>query len=114
MSTARVDFTRSAAERIAAVVRQVEGGNRDGSPLTFRRVETPPGAVFHICTFSTASWSKNTTRVVTLKYTVSSSLAANQFTATNLFASIGTATSTRNCAIARQGTAWFLVAAECG
>jgi hypothetical protein len=31
-----------------------------------------------------------------------------------LFASIGTATSTRNCAIARQGTAWFLVAAECG
>jgi hypothetical protein len=38
----RITFTRPAAERIAKVVRQVEGGNRDSSGLTFRRV--PPQA----------------------------------------------------------------------
>jgi hypothetical protein len=36
----RITFTRPAAERIAKVVRQVEGGDRDSSGLTFRRV--PP------------------------------------------------------------------------
>jgi small ligand-binding sensory domain FIST len=38
----RITFTRPAAERIAKVVRHVEGGNRDSSGLTFRRV--PPQA----------------------------------------------------------------------
>jgi hypothetical protein len=38
----RITFTRPAAERIAKVVRQVEGGDRDSSGLTFRRV--PPQA----------------------------------------------------------------------
>ncbi len=37
MSTARVDFTRGAAERIARAVRIVETGERDGAPLTFKR-----------------------------------------------------------------------------
>ena len=36
-STARVDFTKGAAERIARVVVQVENGGRDGTPLTFGR-----------------------------------------------------------------------------
>lgn len=110
MSTARVDFTRSAAERIANVVRTVEAGDRDGAPLRFGRAPVDAGAkVFRICTF-TAAWSKNTTKTVTLKYQTST---PNTFVAMNLFAEIASSTATRNCAIAKDGTAWFLIAAEC-
>lgn len=67
MSTARVDFTRGAAERIAAVVRLVEQGNRDGAPLTFGKVEDPGpgGAGVRIGTF-TGQWPKNEFKTVTL------------------------------------------------
>jgi hypothetical protein len=64
---------------------------------------------FRICTF-TAAWAKNTEKTVTFKYITTS---PNTVQATNLFAAIGTATGTRNCAIAKEGTAWFLIAAEC-
>jgi hypothetical protein len=63
MSTARVDFTRGAAERIAAVVRQVEGGDRDGAPLRFARpVDTSVGGGGTSLRLGrvTAAWSKNT------------------------------------------------------
>jgi hypothetical protein len=107
----RVTFTRPAAERIAKVVRAVEGGDRDCGPLTFG---TQPGAVagklFRVCTF-TGSWSKNSTKTVTFKYQTST---PNTAAASNLFADLGTAASSRNCAIAREGTAWYLIAAECG
>jgi len=33
--------------------------------------------------------------------------------ATNLFADIVTASTASNCAVARDGTSWFLIAAEC-
>jgi organic hydroperoxide reductase OsmC/OhrA len=66
MSTARVDFTRGAAERIAAVVRLVEQGNRDGAPLTFRKVGTEgSGGGVRRGTF-TGPWGVGETRVVTL------------------------------------------------
>jgi len=117
VSTSRVDFTRAAAERIANVVRIVETGDRDGAPLRFGRAIGAGGAVvlhrdqkvFRVCTF-TAAWSKNTTKVVTLKYQTST---PNTFVATNLFAEITSSTATRNCAIAKEGTAWYLIAAEC-
>lgn len=111
MSTARVDFTRSAAERIAAVVRTVEGQVDEASPLRFGRAQAEEKrVVFRICTF-TGSWSKNLAKTVTLKFTTST---PNTFVATNLFAEIATATaSTRNCAIGKEGTAWYLIAAEC-
>ena len=109
MSTARVDFTRSAAERIANVVRTVEAGDRDGEPLRFGKVPEEPRKVFRICTF-TAAWSKNATKTVTLKYQTST---PNTFVAMNLFAEIASSTATRNCAIAKEGTAWYLIAAEC-
>lgn len=112
MSTSRVDFTRAAAERIANVVRIVETGDRDGAPLRFGKAISGGaggGTVFRICTF-TASWSKNATKVVTLKYNTNT---PNTFVAMNLFAEIASSTATRNCAIAKEGTAWFLIAAEC-
>lgn len=113
MSTARVDFTRSAAERIANVVRIVESGDRDGAALRFGRADMPDTRkVFRVCTF-TGSWSIDSTKTITFKNQTST---PNTVVATNLFASITGNTSTSvtfNCAIAREGTAWYLIAAEC-
>lgn len=64
---------------------------------------------FRVCTF-TGAWSKNSDKNVTFKYQTTT---PNTVVATNLFAAIGATSSARNCAIAREGTAWFLVAAEC-
>ena len=87
MSTARVDFTRGAAERIAAVVRQVEGGNRDGAPLTFGKVDTPGGKVFRVCTF-TGSWTINTLKMLTFQGVTNT---PNTVVATNQLFTIGDA-----------------------
>ena len=111
MSTARVDFTRGAAERIANVVRAVELGDRDGAPLNFGRVPDAGGSkvVFRICTF-TGAWSKNAQKVVTYKY---QSATPNTVSARNVFIGLA-ATTGGNCAIAKDGTAWFLIQLECG
>ena len=111
--TERVTFTKPAAERIAKVVRAVEGGDRDCGPLTFgARVGGVSGKVFRICTY-TGAWSKNTDKTVTFRGITAT---PNTAIATNLFANVSgvTATSvTKNCAIAKDGTAWYLIAAEC-
>ena len=105
-----VKFTRPAAQRIAEAVRKVEGGNRDQPPFGFEHPQVASVAkVFRVCTF-TGEWSKNSTKTVAFKYVTST---PNTAVATNLFANLGTATSSRNCAIAREGTAWYLIAAEC-
>jgi hypothetical protein len=104
----RITFTRPAAERIAKVVRQVEGGDRDSSGLTFRRV--PPqsqgeaGKVFRIATF-TGAWSINAAKAVTLKYQTTT---PNTVSATNLFLGLEP-TGECDVAIAKEGTAWYLV-----
>lgn len=110
--TERVTFTRPAAERIAKVVRQVEAGDRNAAPLRFgtRAVGGAKEKVFRICTF-TGAWAINSDKTVTYKYQTTTPHTA---VATNLFASLGTSVSDpRNCAIARDGTAWFLISAEC-
>lgn len=68
--------------------------------------ETPAQSVFRICTF-TGAWSKNTQKTVTFKYQTST---PNTAIATNLFAEVP---ASGDCAIAKDGTAWFLIAAEC-
>lgn len=110
----RVVFTRNAADRIANAVLEVERGNRDSQGLAWNpRMDSQGGGgggkTFRICTF-TGSWSIGTIKTVTFKYQTNT---PNTVSASNLFASIGTATSSRNCAIAREGTAWYLIAAEC-
>lgn len=104
-------FDLGSAARVARVVRQVEQEPPRSNPLTFdATLQQQSRRVFRICTF-TGAWSKNSAKVVTFKYQTST---PNTVSATNLFAAIGTATiDSRNCAIARDGTAWFLVAAEC-
>lgn len=107
--TERVSFTRPAAERIAKVVRQVEAGDRNAGALSFGyRDSAAAGKVFRVCTF-TGSWNIDDAKTVTFKYQAAT---PNTVSATNLFANI-TATGTRNCAIAKEGTAWFLIAAQC-
>lgn len=103
--TERVVFTRPAAERISRVVRTVEAGKRTQSPLIFGNVASAK-KIFRICTFEGA-WSKGDSKTVTFKYQTTT---PNTVTATNLFANVPAG---GDCAIARDGTAWFLIAAEC-
>ena len=106
--TERVTFTKPAAERIAKVVRAVEGGDRDTGPLTFGARIGGGGKVFRICTY-TGAWSKNTEKTVTFRGVTTT---PNTAVATNLFAALS-GDGTRNCAVAKDGTAWYLIAAEC-
>ena len=105
-----VKFSRQSAQRIAKAVRTVEGGNRDQPGIVFDHpLPSSNAKVFRICTF-TGAWSINSAKTVTFKYTTAT---PNTAVATNLFATLGAAASSRNCAIAKDGTAWFLIAAEC-
>ena len=102
-------FEIGSAQRIARVVRAVEQEPRRARALTFEPVfqERRGGdVVFRMGTF-TGAWSKDTAKVVTLRG-VTATLSA-----VNLFAAISTAASARDCAVARDGTAWYLIAAEC-
>jgi hypothetical protein len=106
-----ITFTRGAAERIANAVRKVEIGERNGGQLEFEPVlPAMRRAPFKVCTF-TGEWAKLSLKTVTFKYMTTT---PNTVAAMNLFAQIATSSSaTRNCAIARDGTAWYLIAAEC-
>jgi hypothetical protein len=76
-----------------------------------RLQDMPRGGVsaFRTGTF-TGAWAKSTLKTVTFRGVTAT---PNTVAALNLFAAIGTASSSRNCAIAKEGTAWFLIAAEC-
>jgi hypothetical protein len=104
--TERVTFTKPAAERIAKVVRAVEGGDRDAGPLTFgnRGVAGNPKA-FRVCTF-TGAWSINDTKTVTFR---NQTATPNTVAAVNLFFPFPAPASATDCAIAKDGTAWFLI-----
>lgn len=109
----RVVFLRPDAERIARAVRRVEG-MREGTPLTFRRVVEGGGGgkVFRVCKF-TGSWTINAAKTITF---LNQTATPNTVVAQNIFATLSgtTVTSTfRNCAIAKEGTAWYLIAAQC-
>lgn len=64
------------------------------------------GKVFRICTY-TGAWSIGSSKTVSFKYQTAT---PNTVSATNLFFPVtNTATGDRDCAIAKDGTAWFLV-----
>ena len=109
-SVDRVSFTRPAAERIGKAVRQVEAGNRDLGPIEWGPRGGTGGKVFRVCTF-TGAWEINSAKTVTFRNVTST---PNTAAAVNLFAAIPSRASARNCAIAKDGTAWYLIAAECG
>jgi hypothetical protein len=105
-------FDIRSARRIARVVQAAEQEPRRARPLGFSPVleQRPRGqgqdVVFKMCTF-TGAWSKTAAKTVTFRDSTAT------VSAVNLFANIATAASARNCAIARDGTAWYLIAAEC-
>lgn len=104
----RVTFTPGSAERIAKVVRIVEAGNRDATGyVPSPRLQGGGGKLFRVCTF-TGAWSIGSTKTVTFK---NQTATPNTASATNLFFPLtNTATTTtRDCAIAKDGTAWYLI-----
>jgi hypothetical protein len=104
-ATERVTFTSGAADRIAKVVRTVEGGDRDCDPLTFgARIGGVSGKAFRVCTF-TGSWSINATKTVTFK---NQTATPNTVAAVNLFCGLDPSGSC-DVSIAKEGTAWYLV-----
>lgn len=107
-----VSFSRSAAQRIANAVRIVEGGDRNQPPLIFDHPQPSTGKIFRICTF-TGSWTTNTAKTVTFRNITST---PNTQVAHNVFVTISVSsnyTASMNCAIAKDGTAWYLISAEC-
>jgi hypothetical protein len=101
-----VQFTRESAERIANVVRAAELTPTPGRALNFDAIlESPRRRVFRMATF-TGAWPKGTAKAVSVG-------GGASINAWNLFAAIGASADARNCAIARDGTAWYLIAAEC-
>ena len=106
-SVDRVSFTRPAAERIGKAVRKVEAGNRDLGPMEWGpRGVGGTSKVFRVCTF-TGAWSINSAKTVTFRNVTST---PNTASAVNLFFPItNTASSSKDCAIAKDGTAWYLI-----
>lgn len=101
MSEDRVVFLSPDAERIASVVRKVESGARDEAPLRFRRVESLRASSVRMAQFSGA-WPIDQPKVVTLLNRPGTVLA------TNILINLPDAVN-RKCAIARDGSAWYLV-----
>jgi hypothetical protein len=97
-----VQFTRESAERIANVVRATELTPTPGRPLTFESM--PPSAsrrVFRMATF-TGAWAINGAKTVTLRGSTAT------LSAVNLFLNLPD-NGQRNCAVAKDGTAWNLI-----
>ena len=72
----RVTFTRPAAERIAAVVREVEAGDRDILPMgSGPRLQGGSPIAIRVATF-TGAWATGTTHVVSLGQTSGTSTSS--------------------------------------
>lgn len=113
-------FSERDAKRIGHAVRRVERGPeqvRLGGPNAHN---ASPGVRIMLGTHTSAAWSKNSTKVITIyggepsengippnsAYTVS---------ANNIFASItaNSAVTSRWVAVSCNGWGWYLIAAEC-
>jgi hypothetical protein len=109
VATGPTFFDAASAIRIANAVRKVEIGDRSEKPLEFDAIPPSQRKVFRVATF-TGAWSIGATKTVTFKYQTST---PNTAVALNLFAVVPSPTGSGDCAIAKEGTAWFLIAAVC-
>jgi len=100
-------FTLESAERIANVVRAAELSVPEARPLSFAREDFFRNRkIFRICTF-TGAWPTGVEKVITFK---NQTTTPNTVAAVNLFFPVtSTATGSTDCAIAKDGTAWFLI-----
>jgi hypothetical protein len=108
-------LTGNSAERIRDTIRTVESmvARSDTTLLPTRFSEGAPQPLdnFRIGTFGTAAWSINSSNTVTL-----TNVGVTGYTvlATNIFGTITAmgstlAGTTRPCAVAKDGTAWYLI-----
>jgi hypothetical protein len=99
-------FTRESAERIANVVRAAELASPVARPLSFEPlIDARKQKAFRVCTF-TGAWSINDTKTVTFR---NQTTTPNTVAAVNLFFPFPAPASATDCAIAKDGTAWFLI-----
>ncbi len=103
----RVSFTPRSAQRIARVVRAVENARPPGVALEFRtQIIEADKKVFRVATY-TGAWPIGSAKTVTFKNQTNT---PNTVSATNLFFPVtSTAAGSRDCAVAKDGTAWFLI-----
>jgi hypothetical protein len=107
-STKSVTFSRQAAQRIAKVVRTVEGGNRNQPGIRFDHPQPGSGGsgvMFRVATF-TGSWGINSSKTVTF---VNQTNTPNTASVSNLYFDYPEPTGNVTCGIAKEGTAWFLI-----
>lgn len=99
---------RSTIQKVNALAPHTSGPTQGVRYWEMQRPVTSRADVFRICTF-TGAWSIGDSKSVTFKYQTAT---PNTVVATNLFFPItsgGTSVTLKNCAIAKDGTAWFLV-----
>lgn len=102
------DKLRETIIRVDSIARKEAGPTIPTSSQEMMR--SSPGGGFRICTF-TGAWSIDALKTVTFKYVTNT---PNTVSAVNLFADVGAGCGgPRDCAIARDGTAWHLIAARC-
>ena len=97
--------------QIKDTVKRVQGEPMVGN---ITKIETrfeggPPaagGSAIKIATF-TGAWSINGQKTVTVLGSTAT------LSAVNLFSNVTVNCGTRNCAVARSGTAWYVIAAQC-
>lgn len=107
-----VTFSRQAAQRIAKGIRTVEGGSRNQPGITFDRPMAGATKTFRMAKF-TGTWTKDAQKTVTF---LNQTTTPNTVSAYNVFATVSATTATSvfiKCAIAKDGTAWYAIAAEC-
>lgn len=96
-------------DALIRVVQKAENTPESGQTfsVTGRFEDVARPVTFRICTF-TGAWSKNQDKTITFRHGGGGTVVA-----TNLMADIPAPASSGNCAIHAEGTAWFLISAEC-
>lgn len=126
--TTRVNFTKPAAERIAAAVRKVEQGSRDQAALKFSRPLDQSsggtggtGTPLHLCK-TTATFNKGTLATLQIwedceppNEAVSKKDNGDPVTLGNVVNKYANISAGRFVSVALHGNSyWYVVSAECG
>jgi hypothetical protein len=90
---------------IARVDGMTDGPEATKIPTRFESLPAQAGKVFRVCTF-TGAWSINATKTVTFR---NQTATPNTVAAVNLFFPFPAPASATDCAIAKEGTAWYLI-----
>lgn len=106
----------TARQKLRSTIDKVDsmamGGPVSRIPTVIEGDIATPVKTFRICTF-TGTWSVDTNKELKFRNVTTT---PNTVSAVNLFADIKGGTSSScitNCAIAKDGTAWYLIAAGC-